>query len=185
MNITEFVEVLRLRLAEHFRDGAKMVEGLAYRKDETGAAVHAPAIYSFTVPTSDLSDGMPKKTPCVVITVPECVEVGAGFIIYRVRLALCICYPGISSGEYVKRVGANDYEEAEGEENSDAGRELVKTSFLFTEQILRALDMMHDLSIQGARVETCEADLPDYPFAVSAISFNTRIIRRDHLEEFY
>ena len=185
MSITEFINILCGRIRDHFRVPAKMIEGFAYRKDETGEAVHMPTVYPFTVPTAELSDGMPKKTPCVVVTVPECVKIAADCVTYRVRLALCVCYPGISSDEWCEPVGTNEYEEATGDENSDSGLELIKTSFLFSEQILRALDCAHDLSISEVTFEPCDADLQDYPYAVSAISFTTRIIRRNHLEVFY
>lgn len=185
MTITEFVEALRERLVASFRVAGRTIEGLAYRADETGEARHEPTVYPFSVPTADLSDGMPKKTPCVVITVPECVSVEKTEVTFRVRLALCVGYAGIAPDEYVERIGANEYAETEEKPNSDAALELCKTSILFTDQILRKLRKMRDLSMKEFNVEMCAADIPDYPFAVSAISFDTSITDDDFLTDLY
>lgn len=140
-----------------------------------------PSIYCFTVPSSALVDTYPAKCPCVCITLD-----GRDDYHYDITLHLCIgspskCEKEITTPIEVEGIKMPIYELGEGDDyTTEADDDLLIESILFTDQVARYMANYTAIDHSETRVMYPEVDLPDFPYAVSEISFRMSV-NIDHI----
>ena len=139
--------------------------------DEFATAV--PEIYCFTMPSSALVDGYPARCPCICITLD-----GRDNFTYDVTLHLCISNVSLNDREmaYPNDKLPNLYTLGENDDYSTEGdSDLIAESILFTDQINQYLENYTAADIHSITVEYVDADLADYPYAISTIMFKMNV----------
>lgn len=139
--------------------------------DEFETAV--PAIYAFTCPSSELVNSYPAKCPAIVVTLD-----GRNNYLYDVTLNLCVSNSSLSDKEvaYPVENNINVYElGTDGAYNTSGDDDLIVESILFTDQIYNYIANYTAVDISNLSVEYADCDLPDYPYAVSSVSFKMSI----------
>ena len=139
--------------------------------EEFEAAV--PSIYCFTMPSSAIIDTYPAKCPCICITLD-----GRDDTSYSITLHLCISSASVSEQEMATPVEGqkNLYNVGEGENyNTDSDSDLLIEGILFTDQIFNYVSNFTLLALDEISVEYPSVDLPDFPYAVSSVSFKMSV----------
>lgn len=131
--------------------------------------VAIPDIYCFTMPSSTIIDSYPARCPAICITLD-----GRDNYNYTVSLHLCISSASKSSKEVAIPTDIpNIYEMGTSEEyDTNADDDLLIESILFTDQIYNYILQFTTFAVSDLSVEYPSVDLPDYPYAVSRVTFN-------------
>ena len=174
MNIIQAVN----SLAEYLR--TKLTEDkyyLQYKSTTDPAEFEAavPSIYCFTMPSSAIIDSYPAKCPCICITLD-----GRDEYSYSITLHLCISSVSISEQEMATPVeGAqNLYNVGEGENyTTESDSDLLIEGILFTDQISNYMYNWTAMDISEISIEYPSVDLPDFPYAISSVSFKMSVDR--------
>ncbi len=186
MNIIQAVN----SLAEYLQ--TKLTEDkyyLQYKSTTDPAEFEAvvPSIYCFTMPSSAIIDTYPAKCPCICITLD-----GRDAYSYSITLHLCISSASVSEQETAVPVkgSQNLYNVGKGENyNTESDSDLLIEGILFTDQISHYISNFTLFALDGISVEYPSVDLPDFPYAISSISFKMSV-NRDNigcriLDEYY
>lgn len=166
--IKSLAEYLQGRLAE---DKYYLQYKSTTNPEEFEAAV--PSIYCFTMPSSAIIDTYPAKCPCICITLD-----GRDDTSYSITLHLCISSASVSEQEMATPVEGqkNLYNVGEGENyNTDSDTDLLIEGILFTDQIFNYVSNFTLLALDEISVEYPSVDLPDFPYAVSSVSFKMSV----------
>lgn len=166
--IKSLAEYLQGRLAE---DKYYLQYKSTTNPEEFEAAV--PSIYCFTMPSSAIIDTYPAKCPCICITLD-----GRDDTSYTITLHLCISSASVSEQEMATPVEGqkNLYNVGEGENyNTDSDADLLIEGILFTDQIFNYVSNFTLLALDEISVEYPSVDLPDFPYAVSSVSFKMSV----------
>lgn len=162
------------RIANYMRD--KFVEDKCYLQYKSSVNpdeydVYTPDIYCFTIPSTDLKDTYPARCPCICLTLD-----GRTDQEYDVTAHLCISNVSLSDSEMAHPLGNGVFEitSKEGYDTNGDGDLLIE-SILFTDQVYNYISNYKDLEISDIQVEYPSVDLPDYPYAVSSVSFKLNI----------
>ena len=130
-----------------------------------------PDIYIFTCPSSAMVDSYPSRCPCIVLTLD-----GRDDSTYDITANLCIASTSISEQEKARPNNDNTYTVGEGEGyETDADEDLIIESILFTDQICNYIYNFTQLDIGNINVEYPDVSLPDFPYAVSSVSFKVSV----------
>ena len=132
-----------------------------------------PSIYCFTMPSSAIIDTYPAKCPCICITLD-----GRDESSYSITLHLCISSASISEQEMATPVkgSQNLYNVGEGENyNTESDSDLLIEGILFTDQISHYISNFTLFALDDISVEYPSVDLPDFPYAISSVSFKMSI----------
>lgn len=133
----------------------------------------APALYLFTCPSSAMQEEYPSRCPCVVITLD-----GRDDSTYDLTANLCVSSTSISEQEKARPVEntPNLYDVGEGEGyDTQADDDLIIESILFTDQVTNYLYNFTLLNISEISVTYPDVSLPDFPYAVSSVSFKLSV----------
>jgi hypothetical protein len=134
-----------------------------------------PDIYCFTMPSSALIENYPSKCPTICITLD-----GKESDSYLVTCHLCVSSSSVSGKEMAIQDSYNRYHMGtDTTYNTDSDEGLIISSILFTDQIYKLISIYSDLGIAVNTVNYCDVSLPDYPYAISSISFNLMINKED------
>lgn len=132
-----------------------------------------PDIYCFTMPSSAIVDEYPAKCPVICVTLD-----GRDDYNYTITLHLCISSTSISDKEMATPVenSENLYNVGEGENyNTESDTDLLIESILFTDQIYTYMANFTTLGISEMSVSYPDVSLPDFPYAISNVSFKMSI----------
>ena len=130
-----------------------------------------PDIYIFTCPSSAMVDSYPSKCPCVVLTLD-----GRDDSTYDITANLCVSSASISEQEKARSNNDNTYTVGEGKGyETDADDDLIIESILFTDQICNYIYNFAELNISNISVEYPDVSLPDFPYAISGVSFKISV----------
>lgn len=144
-----------------------------------------PQIYKYTMPSSTLIDGYPARCPAIVITLD-----GRDDAIYDVTLHLCVSNVSVNDKEKAYKVGENCYEMGESDVyNTSGDYDLIVESILFTDQIYNYMSNCKELDVSDINIIYTDADLTEYPYATSSVSFkvgcNKSHVGQDPYHEYY
>lgn len=147
--------------------------------------VYTPDIYCFTIPSTDLKDAYPARCPCICLTLD-----GRNDSIYDVTAHLCISNVSLSDSEIAHPLGNGVFEiSAKEGYDTNGDTDLLIESILFTDQVYNYISNYKDLAVSDITVEYPQVDLPDYPYAVSTVSFKLNIniseIGQNAFQEYY
>lgn len=134
-----------------------------------------PSVYCFTMPSSAIIDTYPAKCPCICITLD-----GRDDHSYSITLHLCISSASASEQEIAVPVGGvrNLYNVGAGENyNTESDNDLLIEGILFTDQIANYMYNWTAIDVSEISIEYPSVDLPDFPYAISSISFKMSINR--------
>lgn len=186
MNIIQAVR----SLAEYLKN--KLEEGKYYLQyksttDPSEFEASVPSIYCFTMPSSAIIDTYPAKCPCICITLD-----GRGESTYSITLHLCISSSSLSEKEMATPVegSRNLYDVGKGENyNTESDDDLLIEGILFTDQVYNYISNWTSFDISEVTIEYPSVDLPDFPYAISSVSFKMGV-NRDNigcrlLDEYY
>ena len=130
-----------------------------------------PEIFIFTCPSSELIEGYPSRCPCIVLTLD-----GRDDSTYDITANLCISSASISEQEKARPNMDNSFNVGEGEGYStEADSDLIIESILFTDQICNYIYNFTELNISNINVEYPDTSLPDFPYAISSVSFKVSV----------
>lgn len=134
--------------------------------------VCTPTIYTFTAPSSELVDGYyPAKCPCVVLTLDAREDYN-----YTLTANLCISNVSTSEREMAHKLADNLYKIGEGENyTTEADLDLVMLSIMFTDQVYNYMKQYKELNVSNVLVNYPEVSLPDFPYAISSVTFQISI----------
>lgn len=172
MNIIQAVN----SLAEYLQ--TKLTEDkyyLQYKSTTDPAEFEAsiPSIYCFTMPSSAIIDSYPARCPCICITLD-----GRDDTSYNITLHLCVSSASISDQEMAVPIEGhtNLYTVGEGENyTTESDSDLLIEGILFTDQISRYISNFTLFALDEISVEYPSVDLPDFPYAVSSVSFKMSV----------
>ena len=141
--------------------------------------IKKPEIYIFTCPSSAMIEGYPARCPCIVLTLD-----GRDDAEYSVTANLCVSSSSLSEQEKArpKKDNPSVYEVGEGEGfTTESDDDLIIESILFTDQVCNYIYNFTQLDINNISVEYPDVSLPDFPYAVSSVSFkvSVNLERRD------
>lgn len=137
-----------------------------------------PAIYCFTVPSSAIVDTYPAKCPSICITLN-----GRDDYKYSVTINLCISSVSRSSKEIASPTSISNIYTFNAEDNTystESDDDLIIESILFTDQIYNYIMNYVAVEISELIVEYPDVSLPDFPYAISAVSFKLAA-NQDHI----
>lgn len=170
MNIIQAVKEIANYLSNCFEKD-KFYLNYKGTTDPENFEVKKPDIYIFTCPSSAMIDGYPSSCPCIVLTLD-----GRDNSTYDITANLCISSSSISEQEKARPNGDNTFDVGEGEGYStEADDDLILESILFTDQICNYIYNFTQLDISNISVEYPDVSLPDFPYAVSSVSFNVSV----------
>ena len=130
-----------------------------------------PDIYIFTCPSSAMVDSYPSRCPCVVLTLD-----GRDDSTYDITANLCVSSASLSEQEKARPNVDGSFTVGEGEGyETDADNDLVMESILFTDQICNYIYNFTQLDISNINVEYPDVSLPDFPYAISSVSFKVSV----------
>lgn len=173
VSVTDYID----KIYDHLEDAFKDYHGLAYKDStdpDSGSNTSKPDIYKYLMPSSDLIEGYPAKSPAIVIAI-DSIDADHNA---NISLYLCVKYEAVSEKEKVKKVLGSDYYEYltdAGYDLQNVDVDLYKTSLRFTEYVFNIMSNCTSLDINDLSINLPQADLPDYPYAVSSVSFNINI----------
>ena len=130
-----------------------------------------PDIYIFACPSSAMVDSYPSRCPCIVLTLD-----GRDDSTYDITANLCVSSASISEQEKARSNNDNTYTVGEGEGyETEADNDLIIESILFTDQICNYIYIFTELNINSINVEYPDVSLPDFPYAISSVSFKVAV----------
>lgn len=173
ITITQFVNALTDYLEDCFED----YHGLSFKCNandpDSGENISKPYIYQYLMPSSELVDGYPNKSPCIVITVDN-----RNDNTYSLTLHLCVSYAAVSEKEKVHKVAAGsdvyEYSEEDGYD-TQSDIELYKSSLLFNDLVYNMLKQNRGLGLNNIQSELPTPDLEDFPYSISGITFEVHL----------
>ena len=131
-----------------------------------------PDIYCFTMPSSAIIDTYPAKCPSICITLD-----GRDDYNYIITVNLCISSASRSDKEMANPTETpNLYEMGESDEyTTESDDDLIVESILFTDQIYNYIMNYTGSDISEMSVEYPDVSLPDFPYAISSVSFKMAV----------
>ena len=130
-----------------------------------------PEIYIFTCPSSSLIEGYPSRCPSIVLTLD-----GRDDSEYSITANMCVSSASLSEQEKARQNADGSFTVGEGEGYStEADDDLIIESILFTDQICNYIYNFTELNISNVAVEYPDVNLPDFPYAISAVSFKVSV----------
>lgn len=133
--------------------------------------VKKPDIYIFTCQSSALIDGYPARCPCIVLTLD-----GRDDSTYDITINLCISSASVSEQEKARQNNDNSFNVGDGEGYStESDDDLIIESILFTDQVTNYIYNFTQLDISNINVEYPDVNLPDFPYAISSVSFKVAV----------
>lgn len=191
MTIVKAIQDLAVYLSKKFTEDKNTLQ---YKSttEPYDYGVSIPAIYCFTVPSSALVDTYPAKCPCICITLD-----GRDDYNYNITLHLCISSASRSDKETTVpclddegKPIPNHYEFLEGHDyTTESDDDLLIESILFTDQVARYMANYTAIDHNETFVQYPQVDLPDFPYAVSEISFRLSVnidkIGQNPFEQYY
>lgn len=186
MNIVKAFEILASYLREHLANDKYFIQYKSTIDPEEFEA-SVPDIFCFTCPSSAIVDSYPAKCPCIVLTLD-----GRDDTSYDITANLCISSASRSEQEMARPVEGNQnlYNVGEGEGYStESDDDLIIESILFTDQIANYISNFTLFGLDEISVEYPSVDLPDFPYAISTVSFKLSInqshIAQNPFNEYY
>ena len=172
MNIIQAVKEIASYLSRCFeKDKFYLQYKSTTNPEEFEASV--PDIFCFTCPSSAIVDSYPAKCPCIVLTLD-----GRDDTSYDITANLCISSASHSEQEMAYPVEGNPnlYNVGEGEGYStESDEDLIIESILFTDQICNYIYNFTTLDVSEISVTYPDVSLPDFPYAVSSVSFKLSV----------
>ena len=130
-----------------------------------------PEIYIFTCPSSAMVDCYPSRCPCIVLTLD-----GRDDSTYDISVNLCVSSASVSEQEKARPNMDNSYTVGEGNGYStESDDDLILDSILFTDQVCNYIYNFTELDINNISVEYPDVSLPDFPYAISSVSFKVSV----------
>lgn len=178
ISITEYVDELH----KYLSDNLSKYFGIASKKTEEiseGSQFASFAeIYDYTMPSSALVDGYPSKCPVIVIRLDNRSDINK----YTISLCICVSYNAVSEREKARPIAQElnvfEFDETQTDYETESDRELIKTSILYTDIIYNLLLNNKELAIENIQYEMPSADLPEFPYCITTITFDTILNRR-------
>lgn len=173
VSITDFMD----HLTEYFEKSFEDYKGLSYKCSNdplSGDNTSQPFIYEYLMPSADLIDGYPNKSPCVVL----CVDGMESNNTYKCSVHLCVRYDAVSDNEMVQKVPDKDnvYTYNEGASyNTNSDIELYKSALHFVNHAHQLLCNYTDHTLEDITVELPDPTLPDFPYSVAVITFSVKL----------
>lgn len=129
---------------------------------------HIPDIYCFTMPSSAIIDSYPARCPSICLTLD-----GRDDYNYTITAHLCISSASRCDKEMANPTQVpNVYEMGEGDEyTTESDDDLIVESILFTDQIYNYIMNYTAADMAEVTVEYPDVSLPDFPYAISSVSF--------------
>mgnify|MGYP003289594334 CR=1 FL=1 len=185
ITITQFVDALTDYLEESFED----YHGLSFKcsnDPNSGDNTSKPYIYQYLMPSSELIDGYPNKSPCLVITVDN-----RNNNDYSLTVHLCVRYDSIAEKEKVHKVADSDIYEYSDDEGYDTQSdiELYKSSLLFNDLVYNLLKQNRGLGLTNIQSELPSPELADFPYSISSVTFDVHLnqfsVSQDPVSDLY
>lgn len=130
-----------------------------------------PEIYIFTCPSSAMVESYPARCPCIVLTLD-----GRDDATYDITASLCVSSASLSEQEKARPNEDNTFTVGEGEGYStESDDDLIIDSILFTDQVTNYIYNFTTLGISDITVSYPDVSLPDFPYAVSSVSFKMSV----------
>ena len=130
-----------------------------------------PDIYIFMCPSSAMVDSYPSKCPCVVLTLD-----GRDDSTYDITANLCVSSASLSEQEKARPNVDGSFTVGDGEGyETDADNDLILESILLTDQICNYLYNFKQLDIGSINIEYPDVSVPDFPYAISSVSFKVSV----------
>ena len=170
MNIIQSVKEIASYLSQCFE---KDKFYLQYKSttDPEDFETRKPEIYIFTCPSSAMVESYPARCPCIVLTLD-----GRDSSTYDITANLCVSSASLSEQEKARPNNDSTYTVGEGEGYStESDDDLVIDSILFTDQVTNYLYNFTNLAISEISVTYPDVSLPDFPYAVSSVSFKLSV----------
>ena len=170
MNVIQAVKEIASYLSQCFE---KDKFYLQYKSttDPENFEVRKPELYIFTCPSSAMVESYPARCPCVVLTLD-----GREESEYSITANLCVSSSSFSEQEKARPREDNTYIVGEGEGYStESDDDLIIESILFTDQICNYIYNFTLLNINNINVNYSDISLPDFPYAVSSVSFKVSV----------
>lgn len=187
VSITDYID----KIYDHLESSFKDYHGLSYKDSSdpnSGSNTSQPNIYRYLMPSSDLIEGYPAKAPAIVISI----ESFSNERVASIRIFLCVKYEAVSEREKVVKFRGSDryeYQDIDGYDLTDVDVDLYKTSLRFTEFVFNAMSNCTSVDLSNLSIELPQADLPDFPYAVSSVSFDVDVnpfkVGQDPYKELY
>lgn len=173
VNIIQYVDALYEYLTNAFKD----YSGLAYKDTNdpnSGSNTSKPIIYKYLCPSADCVDDYPANCPALCISLDERLNAST----YRIAITTCVRYDAIANREMIEKVQDSDnkyqYIDEDGyDTKSDI--ELYTSSLLISDFIYNLLSMNSELNISNINMSLPDASLPDFPYSISTITFETSL----------
>ena len=170
MNIIQAVKEIASYLSNCFEKDKFYVQYKSTTNPEE-FETKTPDIYIFTCPSSAMVDSYPSRCPCIVLTLD-----GRDDSTYDITANLCISSASLSEQEKARPNLDNTYTVGEGEGyETEADDDLIIESILFTDQVCNYIYNFTQLDINSINVEYSDVSLPDFPYAISAVSFKVSV----------
>lgn len=130
--------------------------------------VGSPDIFCFTMPSSAIIDNYPARCPSICITLD-----GRSDYTYDVTAHICLSSSSQSEKEIANPTEQKGvYEVGEGEGyTTESDNDLIVESILFTDQVYNYIMNYTDLNVSEVTIEYPDVSLPDFPYAISSVSF--------------
>ena len=172
-NIIQYVDALYEYLSECFDD----YHGLSYKDEsnpDSGSNTSKPVIYKFLCPSSDCIDEYPARCPALCISLDERSSAST----YRLAITTCVQYSSVSNREKIEKASQDSekwkYLDEDGyDTKSDV--ELYTASLMLSDFVFNKLSMNKKLNINNLSVELPDSSLPDFPYSISTITFETSL----------
>lgn len=147
-----------------------------------------PAIYTFTVPKTELQGSYPDKCPCLVLTKDEETQETSAlgrFVIYKLTLSAVVCNTSIVEALKADKEANNIYRLRENDKTFSTGADadnidttdesLIIQSHLMMNQCIHFLRKANEqFSISIDKITPAAPDLSDYPYCISQIEMSLR-----------
>ena len=170
MNIIQAVKEIANYLSNCFEKD-KFYLNYKSTTDPEEFEVKKPEIFIFTCPSSSMIDGYPARCPCIVLTLD-----GRDDSTCEITANLCVSSSSLSEQEKARLNLDNTFTVGEGEGyTTESDEDLIIESILFTDQITNYLYNFTQLDINNINVEYPDVSLPDFPYAVSCVSFKVSV----------
>ena len=95
---------------------------------------------------------------------------------YSITANLCVSSASLSEQEKARQNADGSFTVGEGEGYStESDNDLIIESILFTDQICNYIYNFTELNISNINVEYPDTSLPDFPYAISSVSFKVSV----------
>ena len=170
MNIIQAVKEIASYLSKCFEKDKFYIQYKSSTNPEE-FETKTPDIYIFTCPSSAMVDSYPSKCPCVVLTLD-----GRDDSTYDITANLCVSSASLSEQEKARPNVDGSFTVGDGEGyETDADNDLILESVLFTEQICNYIYNFKQLDIGSINIEYPDVSVPDFPYAISSVSFKVSV----------